>query len=134
MAGGDPPFTEWADVVRVAATDTDRKGAASSLADVADNAERHGAATVPTTIHFVPDTIRRLRPKVETDTDDPDEEWPPSRETLERWRAGGSVNQKMPKRGRRPKQPKQPPSLNQRERKPQPGKVYVKPPPVLVSR
>lgn len=131
MAGVDPPFTEWADVARVAATDTDRKGAASSLADVADNAERHGAATVPPTTHFVPDTTRRLRPKVETDTDDPDEEWPPSRETLERWRAGGSVNQKTPKRGR---QPKQAPSLKLREHTPQPDQVYVKPPPVLVIR
>lgn len=134
MAGVNPPFTEWADVVRIAATDTGRKGAAPSLADVADSAERHGEATAPPTTHFVPDTTRRLRPKGETDTDDPDEEWPPSRETLERWRDGGAVSQKTPNHGRRPKKPKQPPSLNLRERKPQPGKVRVMRPPVLVIR
>ena len=88
MAGVNPPFTEWADVVRVAATDTKRKGDAPDLAEVADRAERHGESTAPPTTHFVPDTTRRRRPKGETDTDDPDEEWPPTPVTLARWRAG----------------------------------------------
>ena len=86
MAGVNPPFSEWADVVRVAATDTKRKGDAPDLAEVADRAERHGESTAPPTTHFVPDTTRRRRPKGETDTDDPDEEWPPSPATVTRWR------------------------------------------------
>ena len=93
MAGVNPPFTEWADVVRVAATDTDtkRKPAAPDMAEVADRAERRGEATAPPTTHFVPDTTRRVRPKGETDTDDPDEEWPPTPATVARWRAGDDV-------------------------------------------
>ncbi len=87
MAGVNPPFTEWADVVRVAATDTKRKAAAPNLAEVADRAERHGESTAPLTTHFVPDTGRRVRPKGETDDDDPDEEWPPTPATVARWRA-----------------------------------------------
>ena len=82
MAGVNPPFKEWADVVRVAATDTRRKGEAPDMAEVADRAERHGESTAPPTTHFVPDTTRRLRPKGETDTDDPDEEWPPTPATV----------------------------------------------------
>ena len=88
MAGVNPPFTEWADVVRVEATDTSRrKGDAPDMAEVADRAERHGENTAPSTTHFVPDRTRRVRPKGETDTDDPDEEWPPSPATVARWRA-----------------------------------------------
>lgn len=90
MAGVNPPFTEWADVVRVAATDTDakRKGDVPDLAEVADRAERHGESTAPPTTHFVEDTTRRVRPKGETDTDDPEEEWPPTPATVAKWRAG----------------------------------------------
>ena len=87
MAGVNPPFTEGADVVRVAATDTKRKGDAPDMAEVADRAERHGEATAPPTTHFVPDTTRRRRPKGETDTDDPDEEWPA---TVARWQEDGT--------------------------------------------
>ena len=87
MAGVHPPFTEWADVVRVAATDTKRKGDTPDMAEVADRAERHGESTAPPTTHFVPDTTRRVRPKGETDSDDPDEDWPPTPATVARWRA-----------------------------------------------
>ena len=90
MAGVIPPFTEWADVVRVAATDTKRKPDAPDMAEVADRQERHGPSTAPPTTHFVPDTTRRLRPKGETDTDDADEEWPPSPATVTRWQADGA--------------------------------------------
>ena len=118
MAGVNPPFSEWADVVRVAATDTRRKAKAPDMAEVADQAERHGESTAPPTTRFVPDTTRRLRPKGETDTDDPDEEWPPTPATVVRWRAGddadpftsvahASGNGKKPKAGAaRIRQPK----------------------------
>ena len=92
MAGVNPPFTEWADVVRVAATDTRRKPDAPDLAEVADQAERHGESTAPPTTRFVPDTTRRLRPKGETDTDDPDEEWPPTPATVAQWRGGDDAD------------------------------------------
>ena len=88
MAGVNPPFREWADVVRVAATDTGRKVDGPDLAEVADRAERHGESTAPPTTHFVPDASRRVRPKGETDTDDPAEEWPPSPAMVAQWRAG----------------------------------------------
>ena len=109
MAGVNPPFTEWADVVRVAATDTKRKGDAPDVAEAADRAERHGKSTAPSTTHFVPDTTRRRRPKGETDTDDPDEEWPPTPVTVARWRedvpelmhakpsSGGGIRIRQPK-------------------------------------
>ena len=90
MAGVNPPFTEWADVVRVAATDTKRKADAPDRAEVADRAERHGESTAPPTTHFVPDTGRRVRPKGETDTDDPDEEWPPPPATVAQWQDDGT--------------------------------------------
>ncbi len=88
MAGVNPPFTEWADVVRVAATDTKRKRDTKTptIAEVADRAERHGESTAPATTRFVPDPTRRRRPKGETDTDDDDDEWPPSPATVARWR------------------------------------------------
>ena len=72
MAGVNPPFREWADVVRVAATDTGRKTArpAPALSDVADRAERGNP-------RIVPDSAQRRRPEGETDSDD-DEEWPRS--------------------------------------------------------
>ena len=90
MAGVNPPFTEWADVVRVAATDTKRKRDVPDMAEVADRAERHGESTAPPTTRFVPDTVRRVRPKGETDTDDPDEEWPPAPATVARWQEDGT--------------------------------------------
>ena len=98
MAGVNPPFTEWADVVRVAATDTKRKADAPNLAEIADRAERHGESTAPPTTRFVPDTTRRVRPKGETDTDDPEEEWPPT--PAARWRAGDDDDVPMPSRER----------------------------------
>ena len=98
MAGVNPPFTEWADVVRVAATDTGpkRKAAAPDLAEVADRAERPGPDSAPPTTHFVPDPTRRLRPKGETDTDDPEEDWPPSPATVERWRGQANDEDEIP--------------------------------------
>ena len=97
MAGVNPPFTEWADVVRVAATDTGKQDTKTqTLAEVADRAERPGPDTAPPTTHFVPDPTRRLRPKGETDTDDPDEEWPPTPATVERWRADGDADIPIP--------------------------------------
>ena len=75
MAGVNPPFREWADVVRVAATDTSRKGdkptpTLSEVADRAERAKRHSP-------RIVPDPAQRRRPKGETDSDD-EEEWPRS--------------------------------------------------------
>ena len=90
MAGVSAPFTEWADVVRVAATDTSPKRRGSSapdMAEVADRSERRGESTAPATTHFVPDPARRVRPKGETDSDDPEEDWPPSPATVARWRS-----------------------------------------------
>ena len=89
MAGVNPPFTEWADVVRVAATNTGRKSSdpLPTLADVADRADRHGEQTAPSTTHFVRDPTLRRRPKGETESDDPDE-YPLSRPgplPLRRW-------------------------------------------------
>jgi len=95
MAGVNPPFKEWADVVRVAATDTGpkrRDKSAPDMAEVADRAERHGESTAPATTHFVPDATRRVRPKGETDSDDPEEEWPPSPATVARWRDGSGAD------------------------------------------
>ena len=95
LAGVSAPFTEWADVVRVEATDTSRRK--GDFPDVADRAERHGEATAPPTTHFVSDTERRVRPKGETDTDDPDEEWPPSPATVSRWRADCTQAMRTPR-------------------------------------
>ena len=82
MAGVSAPFSEWADVVRVAATDPSRKAdkPAPTLSEVADRTERRNP-------RIVPDPSQRRRPKGETETDD--EEWPRSdddTETLERAR------------------------------------------------
>ena len=81
MAGVNPPFDEWADVVRVAATVTERRASnpLPTLADVADRADRHGENTAPSTTHFVRDPTLRRRPKGETESDDPDD-YPLSRQ------------------------------------------------------
>ncbi len=74
MAGVSAPFTEWADVVRIAATDTERKREAQpapTLAVEADHAER----SKPGNPRIVPDSTQRRRPTGETDSDD-DEDWP----------------------------------------------------------
>lgn len=76
MAGVNPPFQEWADVVRVAAREGIRKAEPEevfALADVADRAERRGEATAPPTTIFIPDSTARRRPKGETESDDPDD-------------------------------------------------------------
>ncbi len=75
MAGVNPPFKEWADVVRNAPALREGKPAnrIPTLADVADLADRHGPATAPPTTHFVPDRTLRRRPKGETESDDPDD-------------------------------------------------------------
>ena len=97
MAGISAPFSEWADVVRVAATDTKREKAnpLPTLADVADRADRYGENTAPPTTHFVRDPTLRRRPKGETESDDPDE-YPLSRPSRlpprrNRVRTGGNL-------------------------------------------
>ena len=45
MAGVNPPFKDWDDVVRVAATDTKGKGDVPDMAEVADRSERRGEST-----------------------------------------------------------------------------------------
>ncbi len=96
MAGVNPPFKDWDDVVRVAATGAKGEADTPDMAEVADRQERHGESTAPPTTHFVPDTARRVRPKGETDTDDPDEEWPPTPATVARWRADDDDNVPIP--------------------------------------
>ena len=81
------PFTEWEDVVQQLppADEQPRTGerdAAAELSDAKLRDERDARGNVT----FVPDPTRRRRPKGETDTDDPDEEWPPSGDTVKRWR------------------------------------------------
>ncbi len=76
MAGVNPPFTEWADVVRVAATAERSPSVPEPTPD--DNAD----SSVPSTTHFVPDPEARRRPKGETD----EEPWPPSPVQIEEWR------------------------------------------------
>ena len=72
MAGVNPPFTEWADVVRVAATDTGKRDTKTPmLSEAADRAERAKAGSP----RIVPDPQQRTRPKGETDSDD-EAEWP----------------------------------------------------------
>ena len=75
MAGVNPPFKEWADVVRVAATDTTKKAnkPAPTLSEVADRAERAKNRSP----RIVQDPAQRRRPKGETDSDN-EEEWPRS--------------------------------------------------------
>lgn len=75
MAGVNPPFTEWADVVRHAPTlqKGGKRQIVATLADAADKADRHGKNTAPPTTHFVQDPTLRRRPKGETESDDPDE-------------------------------------------------------------
>lgn len=83
MAGVNPPFKEWADVVRVAATERRTKEPTPTQADaaatVADPPRRNP--------RIVPDSSQRQRPAGETEADD--DEWPRSdadTETVERVR------------------------------------------------
>ena len=75
MAGVNPLFTEWADVVRVAATDTSKRDAEpkpkTTLSEAAERAERAKAGNP----RIVPDSTQRTRPKGATDSDD-EPEWP----------------------------------------------------------
>ena len=75
MAGVNPPFDDWDGVVRDAAVKGRRPPSEpiTTLADVADRADRHGENTAPITTHFVRDSTLRRRPKGETESDDPDE-------------------------------------------------------------
>ena len=72
MAGVNPLFTEWADVVRVAATGMERKRS-NPLPTLADVPHRRGENSAPSTTHFVRDPTLRRRPKGETESDDPDD-------------------------------------------------------------
>ena len=70
MAGVSAPFREWADVVRVAATDTGkREPKPPAMSEVADRAPRGNP-------RIVPDSTQRRRPDGETEADD--EDWPRS--------------------------------------------------------
>ena len=64
MAGVSTPFTEWADVVRIAATDAERKRDTKTqtptLSETADRAERSNP-------RIVPDSTQRRRPQGATD-------------------------------------------------------------------
>ena len=72
MAGVNPPFKEWEDVVTNAALTgrRERSSLAPTLADAADRAERASP-------RIVPNSQQRRRPKGDTDSDD-NEEWPRS--------------------------------------------------------
>lgn len=78
MAGVNPPFTEWADVVRVAATAERSPSVSEPTPDDKDD------SSVPSTTHFVPDAEARRRPEGETD----EEPWPPSPAQVAEWRNG----------------------------------------------
>ena len=87
MAKVKAPFKQWEDVVKQhppaeEQPNTERRNTAAELS----NARLRDEETAGPNVHFVPDTTRRRRPKGETDSDDPDEEWPPSRQTVTRWR------------------------------------------------
>jgi len=75
MAGVNPPFKEWADIVRKAPElrEGKKRAPAPTLPDVADKSTRLGPATAPPTTIFIPDSSARLRPKGETESDDPDD-------------------------------------------------------------
>ena len=76
MAGVNPPFTEWADVVRVAATAERTHAVPEQTPDDKDG------PPVPSTTRFVPDAEARRRPKGETD----EEPWPPTPAQIAEWR------------------------------------------------
>ena len=73
IAGVNPPFTEWADVVRVAAMAERTPAAPEPIPD---------DPPAPDTTHFVPDAEARRRPEGETD----EEPWPPSPAQIAEWR------------------------------------------------
>ena len=88
MARVDAPFTEWEDVVKGTPTATiehPRTGERDAVAELSD-ARLRDDTTVRGSVIFVPDPTARRRSRGETDSDYPDEEWPPSPETVERWR------------------------------------------------
>ena len=87
MAHVNAPFQQWEDVVKqhAPAEEQPKTGERNATADLSD-ARLRDKTTVPGNVTFVPDPTRRRRPKGETDADDPDEEWPPSGDTVKRWR------------------------------------------------
>ena len=79
MARVDAPFTEWEDVVKGTPTATiehPRTGERDAVAELSD-ARLRDDTTVRGSVIFVPDPTARRRSRGETDSDDPDEEWPP---------------------------------------------------------
>lgn len=74
MAGVNPPFTEWADIVRNAPAlrEGGRVNPVLTMADVVDAKGRDESDALPN-VHFVPDRTVRRRPKGETESDDPDD-------------------------------------------------------------
>lgn len=72
MTGVNPPFTEWADIVRDAPKLWQGGKAnlvVSTLADAADKADRRGQSAAGPNVHFVPDPTLRRCPKGETESD-----------------------------------------------------------------
>ena len=87
MAKVKVPFEQWEDVVKQhppaeEQPKTERRNTVAELSD----ARLRDVATAGSNVRFVPDPTRRRRPKGETDSHDPDEEWPPSGQTVTRWR------------------------------------------------
>ena len=86
-ANVNAPFKQWEDVAKQhppaeEQPKTDERNATAELSD----ARLRDETTARGNVTFVPDPTRRIRPKGETDTDDPDDEWPPSGDTVKRWR------------------------------------------------
>ena len=87
MAKVNAPFQQWEDVVKqhAPAEEQPKTGERNATAELSD-ARLRDESSARDNVTFVPDPTRRRRPKGETDTDDPDEEWPPSGDTVKRWR------------------------------------------------
>ena len=87
MAKVNAPFQQWEDVAMQypPAEEHPKTGKRNATAELSD-ARLRDETTARDNVTFVPDPTRRRRPKGETDTDDPDEEWPPSGDTVKRWR------------------------------------------------
>ena len=86
-ANVNAPFQQWEDVVKQhpPSEEQPKTGERNATAELSD-ARLRDEKTARGNVTFVPDPTRRIRPKGETDTDDPDDEWPPSRDAVKRWR------------------------------------------------
>ena len=86
-ANVNAPFQQWEDVVKQhpPSEEQPKTGERNGTAELSD-ARLRDEETARGNVTFLPDPTRRIRPKGETDTDDPDDEWPPSRDAVKRWR------------------------------------------------